>query len=77
MGSDCSKRSGHSEITAPSEAVKMGVFADPDGNISIESIQRDDLMVISVIQQELKQNAHVFLLNNLILSAQFFADHKE
>ncbi|KAH1004974.1 hypothetical protein HUJ05_005733 [Dendroctonus ponderosae] len=78
MGSDCSKRSGQSDISArPSKVVKMGAFGDTDGNICIESIQRDDLMVMNVIQQELQQNAHAFVLNNLILSLQFFADHKE
>ncbi|XP_066145994.1 uncharacterized protein [Euwallacea fornicatus] len=48
-----------------------------DLNIRIESIQRDDMLVINVIKKELKENVSVFILNNLIMGTQFFSDHRE
>lgn len=79
MGSDCSKSSD-----LPSRPKKaymppshIGFGASVSDSIRVESVQRDDLKAIYDINRELKENIHAFLLNNLIMSVHFFADHKE
>lgn len=51
--------------------------SDVDSDFTVESIKRDDLMVIEVIKRELKEYPSVFVLNNMLMAVQFFTNHKE
>ncbi|XP_019753950.2 uncharacterized protein LOC109533143 isoform X1 [Dendroctonus ponderosae] len=46
-------------------------------NFTVESIKKDDLVEVETIKRELKDNASVFVLNNVLMSLQFFANHEE
>lgn len=83
MGNCCCQN--HSNSNRPitmhsSMTLKTPVYeglGERDVNIRIESIQRDDMLLINIIKKEMTDNVAVFLLNNVIMGVQFFSDHKE
>lgn len=83
MGNYCCQNNSNSDrsITMQSSmTVKSPVYEsleERDVNIRIESIQRDDMLLINIIKKEMRDNVIVFLLNNVIMGVQFFSDHKE
>lgn len=83
MGNYCCQNNINSDrsITMQSSmTVKSPVYEsleERDVNIRIESIQRDDMLLINIIKKEMRDNVIVFLLNNVIMGVQFFSDHKE
>lgn len=81
MGNYCCQNHSDRSIDLQSEmTVKSPVYEsleERDVNIRIESIQRDDMLLINIIKKEMKDNVAVFLLNNVIMGVQFFSDHKE
>lgn len=85
MGGNCTKPKPKSSSVVPSVATtnmapsieRNDNNSDVDSDFTVESIKRDDLMVIEVIKRELKEYASVFVLNNMLMAVQFFTNHKE
>lgn len=85
MGGSCTKSKPESSSVFPSaDSTNMAPSvernennSDGDSDFTVESIKRDDLMVIEVIKRELKEYASVFLLNNMLMAVHFFTNHKE
>lgn len=85
MGGSCTKRKPESSSVFPSVAAtsmapsieRNDNNSDVGSDFTVESIKRDDLMVIEVIKRELKEYASVFVLNNMLMAVQFFTNHKE
>ena len=80
MGSNCSSRSNssgriHAEISTTTMAPSSSDFYG-DSDVRVESVEKDDLLNINVIKRELDKDLQVFVLNNMLMSVQFFSDHK-
>lgn len=55
-------------------ASEMGASGE---HFTVQSTKTDDLVEIETINQELKNAAGVFVLNNALMSLQFFTNHQE
>lgn len=86
MGGNCTKLKPESSSVGASVATTNNMApsterndnnSDVDSDFTVESIKRDDLMVIEVIKRELKEYPSVFVLNNMLMAVQFFPNHKE
>ncbi|XP_066247687.1 uncharacterized protein [Euwallacea similis] len=78
MGGSCSKNPKERiSETIPGSVMAPNNTSSVNNEFIVESIREDDRFVIETIKQELKEFASVFILNNILMSVQFFGSHKE
>ncbi|XP_060528409.1 uncharacterized protein LOC132703274 [Cylas formicarius] len=79
MGNQCSKtpRRPKQTSTRSNGFAMTPRISDGDRDVMVKSIRKDDQNIIDTITKELHQTPQIFVINNMILSTQFFGDHKE
>ncbi|KAJ8918593.1 hypothetical protein NQ315_013098 [Exocentrus adspersus] len=80
MGGCTSKDKSSSNVNPSRNNAGSGVNGDYNeaDDIRVESINRYDEQIVSILKRDLRENPQLFLLNNMLMATQFFENyHKE